>query len=318
MYARITEARDHWSARNAPDYEPIQPLARLAPAPANDGRKPPFQARVSPRLRLVEPPAKTSKAAQAGLELIFVPSGLFIMGASEGDKEAQEYEKPSHGVVISRNFFLSKYPVTQGLWEIFMGYNPSRFKGAFRPVENVTFDEVQSFLEKINRAETRNFRLPTEAEWEYAARAGAVEPFHFGSDMDSLDKYAWFNLNSTGRTQTVGLKQPNKWGFYDMLGNVWEWVSDWFGDYPASSETNPVGPSEGENKVIRGGAWGSSPWLCRSSTRNAKNPGERSPLIGFRLASEEFTRVTIDEIPELEGHDEDFDENFDEDPDDLD
>jgi hypothetical protein len=219
------------------------------------------------------------------------------MGTEDDDAQGQEYEKPIHGVIISKPFRMAKYPVTQSLWEFFMGYNSSHFKGDARPVENVTWNEVQEFIVRLNSHGVRKYRLPTEAEWEYSARAGRDWPYYFGPNADELPQYAWFGNNSGNRTQNVGLKDPNRWGLYDMLGNVWEWVSDWYGDYSSSSSTNPNGPIEGSSKVIRGGAWGSSPWLCRVTTRSVKGPDERSPLIGFRLA---LDGIAMDEIPRYE------------------
>jgi formylglycine-generating enzyme required for sulfatase activity len=218
------------------------------------------------------------------MDFVSVPSGLFAMGSDDDLADAQEYEKPLHGVILSRPFRLSKYPVTQSIFESVMGYNPSQFKGGLRPVENVTWNEAQTFIQKLGASAGENFRLPTEAEWEYAARAGTESPYYFGDDESSLGAYAWYSVTSGGRTQNVGMKIPNTWGLYDMLGNVWEWVSNWYDDYDERQATNPAGPPAGSNKVIRGGAWGSTARLCRCAVRSVKNPLERSPLIGFRLA----------------------------------
>ncbi|MDR1049786.1 MAG: formylglycine-generating enzyme family protein [Deltaproteobacteria bacterium] len=254
---------------------------------ATGGPPPP---RVPPRLTLVgssggaKGKAPPAAPAGPGRDMVPVPSGLFIMGAFDQDKEAQSYERPRHGVILSRPFRLGRHPVSQCLFESVMGYNPSVFRGPCRPVENVTWHEAGQFVERLGRLEGGVYRLPTEAEWEYAAKAGAMTPWPFGGRPDELQEHAWFNRNSSNQTKDVGLRRPNPWGFFDMLGNVWEWVSDWYEDYSESTATNPVGPPAGASKVIRGGAWGSAASLCRPTTRNVKNPDERSPLIGFRLA----------------------------------
>jgi formylglycine-generating enzyme required for sulfatase activity len=278
---RISEARRLWLSRRSSVTLNLAP-----PVSGRDGQEVPEEAPVwtPPPIRLVKPAERRrAQASFISLELLDIPSGLFSMGVDD-DAHAQEYEKPSHGVILSRPFRLAKYQVTQNLFEFFMGYNPSRFKGDSRPVENVTWNEVARFIERLNDSEGREHRLPSEAEWEYAARAGKKWPYYFGPTPEDLSLHAWFVHNSGGRSQNVGLKTPNPWGLHDVLGNVWEWVEDWYGEYDHSTATNPKGPEEGSSKVIRGGAWGSSPWLCRVTTRSVKGPDERSPLIGFRLA----------------------------------
>jgi formylglycine-generating enzyme required for sulfatase activity len=278
LLGRITDARRSWLSRKS------SVALNLAPPVANCAGEG-TSVWVPPPIRLVK--AKKSPASLAvfcSLELADIPSGLFSMGADEGDDKSQDFERPVHGVVLSRPFRLAKYPVTQSLWEFCMGYNPSRFKGDLRPVENVTWKEANDFISRLSGEVGKAYRLPTEAEWEFAARAGRDWPYFFGPTPEELPQHAWFGYNSGSRSQNVGLKEPNPWGLYDMLGNVWEWVSDWFSDYEATTATNPKGPPEGASKVIRGGAWGSSPWNCRVNSRNVKNPDERSPLIGFRLA----------------------------------
>jgi formylglycine-generating enzyme required for sulfatase activity len=282
LLGRIASARRLWlSRRSSASLEMVPPVkGQGEPDGGADG-----PARAPAALRLVRSPRESARLSADGcLEFADIPSGLFSMGTGEDDAQGQEYERPAHGVVLSRPFRLAKYPVTQTLWEFCMGYNPSLFRGRARPVENVTWDEAMEFIGRLGEYEGQPYRLPTEAEWEYAARAGTEWPFYFGAAADQLSSHAWFAHNSGGRSQAVGLKEPNPWGLHDMLGNVWEWVSDWYGDYDSYTATNPQGPREGITKVIRGGAWGSSPWLCRVATRSVKAPGERSPLIGLRLA----------------------------------
>jgi formylglycine-generating enzyme required for sulfatase activity len=152
-------------------------------------------------------------------------------------------------------------------------------------VEEVSWSDVQEFIQKLNQKEGVNkYRLPTEAEWEYAARAGTAGKYSFGDDAGALGRYAWYKDNSGGTTHPVGRKEPNGWGLYDMQGNVCEWVRDWYGDYSSSPVTDPRGPSSGSARVDRGGSWGSNAWICRSASRGSSTPGARYDILGFRLA----------------------------------
>jgi formylglycine-generating enzyme required for sulfatase activity len=218
-----------------------------------------------------------------GMEFVLIPAGSFVMGSASGYNE----EIPEHPVTISRPFYLGKYEVTQAQWEAVMGENsPSRHKGPANPVENVSWEEVREFIEKLNKKEgTARYRLPTEAEWEYAARAGTDTPYFFGNDKKELSEYAWHGDNSRGRTHPAGEKRPNPWGLYDIYGNVWEWVEDWFDEnfYADSPEADPRGPEEGSRRVFRGGGWEYSAEECRSATRGWLAPADRVPIIGFRL-----------------------------------
>jgi hypothetical protein len=298
LLGRIAEARRNWlSRKSSVTLNLAPPLKGPAPKVEASHDYPPA-AWKPPNISLVKPkkPVRDFSVFNC-LEFCEIPSGLFNMGADYDDGLGQEYEKPIHGVILSRPFRLAKYPVTQNLWEFCMGYNPSQFKGDSRPVENVTWKEVQLFISRLNATANRHYRLPTEAEWEYSARAGTSWPYYFGATPEELPQYAWFGHNSGNRSQNVGLKDPNPWGLYDMLGNVWEWVADWYGDYDSATSTNPKGPTEGSSKVIRGGAWGSTPWLCRVTTRSVKSPDERSPLIGFRLALD-GTALTHELLPD--------------------
>ncbi|GHT84971.1 hypothetical protein AGMMS49960_02070 [Betaproteobacteria bacterium] len=222
-----------------------------------------------------------------GTEFILIPAGSFIMGADENDKDADDDETPQHRVSINQTFYLGKYPVTQGEWEAVMGSNPSKFKGRSNPVEQVSWNDVQTFIQRLNTKEgTNKYRLPTEAEWEYAARAGTKSTYSLGDDKGELGVYAWYDGNSGDQTHPVGQKKPNPWGLYDMHGNVYEWVNDWYdvSYYSRSPSTDPAGPSSGQYRVLRGGSWYSLDWLLRSAFRGNNSPELRFLNVGFRLA----------------------------------
>ena len=210
-----------------------------------------------------------------------------------GDDNRNSWEKPAHKVVVS-DFYIGKYPVTQKQWIELMGSNLSYFEGCDDcPVEKVSWDDVQKFIKKQNQKTGKTFRLPTEAEWEYAAGGGesAVRTKWAGTSNESeLADYAWFDKNSDIKTHPVGAKKPNNLGVYDMSGNVWEWCNDWFSekyyDECKSKETveNPQGLKSGSIRVIRGGSWYSIAQYCRSAHRDSGTPDGRSYYLGFRLA----------------------------------
>ncbi|MBR5346564.1 MAG: SUMF1/EgtB/PvdO family nonheme iron enzyme, partial [Deltaproteobacteria bacterium] len=214
-----------------------------------------------------------------GMEFVRIPTGTFWMGSADDDGDANDDEKPRHQVTISRPFYLSKYPVTQAQWDAVMGRrlfglfgnNPSYFKGANRPVEQVSWNDAREFIRTLNAKEGHNlYRLPTEEEWEYACRAGSTGRYCFGDDKSKLEDYAWYRGNSGGGTHPVGQKKPNAWGLYDMHGNVWEWVQDcWYGNYSDNYE------------MVRGGGWSGDARNCRSARRDKGAPAN---FIGFRLA----------------------------------
>ena len=216
--------------------------------------------------------------------MVYVSGGTFTMGAtSEQGSDAWGDEKPTHSVTLS-SFYLCKYEVTQALWRAVMGNNPSWFEGNNLPVEWVSWDDCQTFISRLNNLTGKNFRLPTEAEWEYAARGGNRCRGYKYSGSNKLSDVAWFDDNSGRKTHPVGTKSPNELGLYDMSGNVWEWCSDWYGTYSSSSQTNPAGPSGGSYRVHRGGGLGSGPVDCRSSMRFSDAPNNRDYTFGLRLA----------------------------------
>lgn len=223
------------------------------------------------------------------MELVLIQAGTFQMGSKSGNG----VELPAHKVTITRPFYMGKYEVTQGEWKAVMGTDPSTFKGARNPVENVTWDDCQTFFRKLKeKVPARKFRLPTEAEWEYACRAGSTTQYCYGDDDAGIDDYAWYMLN-TGRnmldaagmkTHPVGEKKPNAWGLYDMHGNVCEWCQDWYGAYAGDDQKDPAGPANGEYRVLRGGSWYYSfgPQFCRSAFRYYVGPGDKHGSRGFR------------------------------------
>jgi formylglycine-generating enzyme required for sulfatase activity len=219
------------------------------------------------------------------MEFVLIPADTFMMGSPDSDAEASDNEKPAHGVTISQPFYLEKYPVTQAQWEAVMGSNPSHFKGNLnRPAESVAWDNVQAFMQKLNEREGGgDYRLPTEAQWEYACRAGTEIP-RYHQDIDAI---AWYSANSSLQTHPVGQKLPNAWGLYDMLGNVWEWVQDWYAEdyYRHSPTVDPQGPDAGAYRVVRGGSWGLDARFVRAASRYWFGPGYRYGLLGFRCSS---------------------------------
>ena len=207
-----------------------------------------------------------TKLSSIGMEFIPIPPGSFMMGSPSNESGRYDNEK-QHRVTLTKGFHMQTTEVTQRQWKAVMGNNPSNFKncGDNCPVEEVSWNDVQDFIRKLNQREGGSkYRLPTEAEWEYAARAGTTTRFSFGDDEGRLGEYAWYSGNSGRKTHSVGQKTPNAWDLYDMHGNVWEWCQDWYGDYPSGSVTDSIGPSSGSRRVIRGGSWGNKPPGLRS------------------------------------------------------
>ena len=218
-------------------------------------------------------------------KMIAVEGGTFQMGSPESDAEADDDEKPQHEVTLS-NYYIGETEVTQELWETVMGSNPSEFKGPKLPVENVSWDDCQTFIGKLNAQTGKTFRLPTEAEWEYAARGGKKSKGYTYSGSNTIGNVAWYDGNSGETTHEVGTKQANELGIYDMTGNVWEWCQDWYGEtyYENNSTTDPQGPVSGTSRVLRGGCWWRGARFCRVAYRYGDSPGSRDDDLGFRLA----------------------------------
>ena len=221
-----------------------------------------------------------------GLAVRWIPAGRFTMG-SPSSEEGRYPDETQHEVVLTRGFFLAETECTQGQWEAVMGGSPSNFKGTDRPVEQVSWGEALEYCQKLTTKQRAEgilpdgweWRLPTEAEWEYAARAGTTGP-RYGE----LEAIAWWSGNSGSETHPVSQKAANAWGLHDMMGNVWEWCSDWSGDYSTGSVTDPTGPSSGSYRVSRGGSWLNVARYARSAYRGRFGPGGRSNNLGFRPA----------------------------------
>ncbi|MGM9869953.1 MAG: formylglycine-generating enzyme family protein [Sodaliphilus sp.] len=228
------------------------------------------------------PDVKTYYANGVSFEMVEVRGGTFTMGAtSEQGSDAYSDGKPTHQVTLS-SYYIGKTEVTQALWQAVMGSNPSYFKGSNLPVEKVSWDDCQTFIRKLNALTGKNFRLPTEAEWEFAARGGNNSRGYKYSGSNTLSNVAWYTDNSDGTTHPVGSKSPNELGIYDMSGNVWEWCSDYWGSYSSSSQYNPTGPGSGSDRVGRGGGWNCDAGSCRVSFRDGSTPSYRG--LGRRLA----------------------------------
>lgn len=232
------------------------------------------------------PEFKSFSVKGVHFDMLFVEGGKFMMGATvEQGRDARANEHPIHEVALS-NYYIGKCEVTQELWQAVMGGNPSYFTGnSQRPVEMVSWNDCQEFIKKLNSLTGKQFRLPTEAEWEYAARGGKESMGYRFAGSNNLDEVGWYYSNSAGTTHPVGLKSPNEFGLHDMSGNVYEWCQDWYSDYSREAQTNPSGPSLGSDRVWRGGCWGHGDDNCRSTVRNYYNPSGRYPYHGLRLAA---------------------------------
>ncbi|GBU23024.1 hypothetical protein R80B4_02937 [Fibrobacteres bacterium R8-0-B4] len=218
------------------------------------------------------------------IPMIAVKGDEFRMGCtSEHGDDCYIKESPAHLVTLS-DFLIGKYPVTQREWTLVMGDNPSEFKGDSLPVESVDWNDAHEFIKKLNAMSNKRYRLPTEAEWEYAARGGIMREGLKFSGSGNADDVAWYDENSGEATHPVGTKSPNELGIYDMSGNVAEWVEDRYGLYTDASRTNPTGPSSGSTRVNRGGSWDVDARYCRTSNRNDNTPESRYNSLGFRLA----------------------------------
>jgi formylglycine-generating enzyme required for sulfatase activity len=227
-----------------------------------------------------------------GMAMLLIPAGEFTMGSPDGDSD----EKPPHKVRITKPFWLGKCEVTVGQFRKFVADSKydagTGWQTAFasqtddHPVVNVSWDDAKAFCDWLTKKESKKYRLPTEAEWEYACRAGTQTQWSFGDNESDLGTYAWFSGNSSNQTHPVGQKQPNAWGLYDMHGNVWEWCADWYdsGYYGKSSANDPTGPEGGSSRVYRGGSWYPPAWDCRSASRLYYEPGSRLYFLGLRVS----------------------------------
>jgi formylglycine-generating enzyme required for sulfatase activity len=242
-------------------------------------------------------PSRVPASRASQTNMVFVKGGNFDMGELFSFDSPRVDEEPVHEVYVD-DFYIGKYEVTQGLWEEVMGNNPSYFKdyGNIYPVESVSWIDVQEFLKKLNQKTELNYRLPTEAEWEYAARGGGEGFSYSGTNSKTkLGSYAWYdvssrltpiNANACGETHSVGQKKPNGLGLYDMSGNVWEWCSDWYDAkyYGKSPKNNPQGPPGGSLRICRGGSWDLTAMYLLNIRRGSKRPNSVSHDLGFRLA----------------------------------
>ena len=220
-----------------------------------------------------------------GMEFVYIPPGTFIMGSPESEAGRKDHEL-QHEVTLTQGFYMQTTEVTWGQWRAVVKSNRTSFKecGEECPVERISWDDVQAFIDKLNAKEgSMRYRLPTEAEWEYSCRAGTTTAFSFGNFADALSEHAWYKLNSEKTIHPVGRRKPNPWGLYDMHGNVWEWCQDWSGQYSYEKANDPSGPSSGTLRILRGGAWSVPAEFCRSASRHVNLPGARYVDIGFRL-----------------------------------
>lgn len=220
-------------------------------------------------------------------DMVKIEAGTFIMGGTPEMENPWNDEKPTHQVTLTNNYYIGKNEVTQALWKAVLGNSPSKFKGENRPVERVSWNNCNEFISKLNSLTGLKFRLPTEAEWEFAARGGNKTQRYQYSGDNTLDDIAWYIENSNSSTHNVASKHPNELGIYDMCGNVWEWCSDYWNNYSKNTQTNPQGPAIGDERVCRGGSWSDFAKGCRSSCRNRFAADHKSNILGIRLALSE-------------------------------
>jgi formylglycine-generating enzyme required for sulfatase activity len=259
-----------------------------------DPKKPPMDENPQvkendPSKIIVTDPTKPLVTNSLGMKFVWMPPGTFVMGSPKGEKERND-DETQHKVTLTKGFYMGVHLVTQEQWQAVMGNNPSQFKGEKNlPVDNVSWNDCQEFIKKLRDEDKKPYRLPTEAEWEYACRAGTTTPFHFGETI-STDQ-ANYNGNGVdgngkkgvrrGKTTPVDSFPANAWGLHDMHGNLWQWCQDWYGDYPQKDVVDPQGPAAGKMGVAqRGGSWGHNPQICRSSNRI----GDGNNVPGFRNA----------------------------------
>jgi formylglycine-generating enzyme required for sulfatase activity len=279
---------------------------KQAPSPASlPSTAPATQSSTSPAAEASSQPAGPALdlGNNVAMKLVLIPSGTFMMGSPEDEQDRQDDEGPRHQVTITKPFYIGMYAVTQEQYELIMRDNPSRFRGPQNPVETTSWDEATAFCSKLSQKTGKKIHLPTEAQWEYACRAGTTARFSFGDDEAALkdsdaaiNGYAWCGCNSDSKTHPIGQKKPNPWGLYDMHGNVWQWCSDWYADsYINAKSEDPKGPDSGRGRVLRGGSWCLKRQICRSAFRAVADPGGRvNGFAGFRVVVD----VDDDSTPE--------------------
>jgi formylglycine-generating enzyme required for sulfatase activity len=259
---------------------PAAPAAKATPAPSTARTTPTASSAATSSVKAAASPATPSAQELtldlgngASMKLVLIRPGKFMMGGKE-----------QHEVTLTKPYYLGVTLVTQAQYEAVMGQNPSRFKGPMHPVETIGWDDAADFCRKLSAKTRQTVRLPTEAEWEYACRAGTKTAFSFGDSDADLDDYGWYAGNSSGTTHPVAQKKPNPWGLYDMHGNVWEWCADWHDDYPKQAVTDPQGPGSAPYRIVRGGGYNYGPVNCRSANRGYYAPVDRDIVCGFRVA----------------------------------
>ena len=222
--------------------------------------------------------------ADINMMMVYVEGGTFQMGATseQGSSDPDSDEKPVHYVTLD-SYYIAETEVAQAQWRAVMGTNPSYFTGDDRPVECVSWNDAQEFCRRLSELTGKTYTLPTEAQWEYAARGGNKSKGYKYSGSNTIGDVAWYESNSSSTTHSVKQKQPNELGLYDMSGNVWEWCSDWYDSYSSFSQTNPTGPSSGSDRVLRGGGWYDVARICRVSNRGSNYPSSRLSCNGFRV-----------------------------------
>ena len=233
-------------------------------------------------------PGENFTVPDLNLTMIWVEPGTFTMGSPTSEEGRNSRYETQHQVTLTKGFYLGKYELTQAQWEKVMGNNPSSVKGTNRPVENVSWNDAVAFCKKLTEMEKKAgrvpqgmaYQLPTEAQWEYACRAGTTSVYSWGDSINSSNANYDKNVDVT---TPVGKYPPNPWGFHDMHGNVWEWCADWYGTYPSGSVTNPEGPASGSSRIARGGSWGNSWAYLRSARRQYSTPSGRGNNLGFRV-----------------------------------
>lgn len=233
-------------------------------------------------VRASDAPGKTLSLDLGGgvkLEMVLIPAGKFMMGSDKGG------EKPAHEVTITKPFYMGKFTVTQAQYQQVIGSNPSKFKGAENPVDSISWEVAQKFCAKASEITKMTITLPTEAQWEYACRAGSKTAYYNGDTEADLEKAGWYSVNAKDTTHPCGKKEPNAWGLYDMHGNIWQWCMDWHDStyYAKSPKEDPQGPESGATRVMRGGTYDTTAYGCRSAYRYSFEPARKFENMGFRV-----------------------------------